>query len=184
MSEDPFAQPASKLGASGIGVAAAPTGGMGLALGANGKLDGSLLASASVALAALAAPAFTAYTPAWTATGTAPALGNGTLSGSYYQIGKLVVCRIALTMGSTTTFGTGTYLFSLPVNQVASIHTGTVYANDLSAVAVYFGFALYNAASTILCGTPAQPSPAYTPTVPFTWASGDDLRIDYIYEAA
>lgn len=59
--------------------------------------------------------AWDSYTPAWTSTGTAPALGNGTLTGFYKQVGKTVHVRIVLTLGSTSTVGTGTYRLSLPV---------------------------------------------------------------------
>ena len=57
-----------------------------------------------------------AYTPTWTSAGTAPVLGNGTLIGAYIQIEHFVVARVTLTMGSTTTYGTGNYYFSLPVS--------------------------------------------------------------------
>ncbi len=58
--------------------------------------------------------AWTAYTPTWTSSGTAPAIGNGSIVGAYMQVGKTFDFRIALTAGSTTTFGTGQYSFSLP----------------------------------------------------------------------
>lgn len=59
------------------------------------------------------------YTPTWSSAGTQPALGNGTLTGRYVQIGKLVVAELLLVAGSTTTFGTGIYTFSLPVTSLA-----------------------------------------------------------------
>ena len=54
------------------------------------------------------------YTVSWTAATTNPSIGNGTLSGRYTQIGKTVIGSISLTMGSTTTYGTGAWSFSLP----------------------------------------------------------------------
>lgn len=57
----------------------------------------------------------TSYNPTWTSSGTQPAIGNGSLTGSYLQAGKLAKVRIVLLAGSTTTFGTGLYTFSLPI---------------------------------------------------------------------
>ncbi len=54
------------------------------------------------------------YTPTWTAQSANPSLGNGTLVGSYFQKGLLVDVFLNLTIGSTTTLGTGLWLFSLP----------------------------------------------------------------------
>jgi hypothetical protein len=52
----------------------------------------------------------------WTATTTNPTIGNGTLTGRYIQLGKLVIYRIYLVGGTTTTLGTGpAYFITLPV---------------------------------------------------------------------
>lgn len=57
----------------------------------------------------------TDYTPAWTATVTNPAIGNGTLTGRYRLIGgDLMYVTISLVPGSTTTLGSGNYSWSLP----------------------------------------------------------------------
>jgi hypothetical protein len=58
--------------------------------------------------------AWTSYTPAWTSSGTAPALGNGTIVGYYAKVGRLVTVKIEMNSGSTTTFGSGYYSWSLP----------------------------------------------------------------------
>lgn len=60
--------------------------------------------------------AWVAFTPTWTSTGAAPSLGNGTLVGRYKSVGKTTHFRLRLDVGSTTTLGTGNYLFGgLPV---------------------------------------------------------------------
>jgi len=56
---------------------------------------------------------WTSYTPAWTAT-TDPVLGNGTILGRYMKIGRTVTATVFLTCGSTTTYGSGAWNFSLP----------------------------------------------------------------------
>jgi hypothetical protein len=79
--------------------------------------------------------AWTSYTAAWAASGTAPSLGNGTLIGSYSKLGRTVHVRIELFGGSGTTWGSGTYSLSLPFTaNVAGVpsgqfaHVGTILA--------------------------------------------------------
>jgi hypothetical protein len=54
------------------------------------------------------------YTPVWGSTGTAPAIGNGGLVGWYKLVGKTCTALWELTIGTTTTFGTGTYTWTVP----------------------------------------------------------------------
>lgn len=62
------------------------------------------------------ASAWTAFTPTWTAATTNPVIGNGTLSGRFKQVGKIVFFRVKILAGSTTTYGTGVYTVgALPV---------------------------------------------------------------------
>lgn len=59
---------------------------------------------------------WTSYTPTWTADGgTAPNLSNGTLTGLYVQSGKVVTTMGRLVIGSTTSGGSGSWSFALPV---------------------------------------------------------------------
>lgn len=60
-------------------------------------------------------PAWTSWTMAWTAATTNPTIGNGTITGRYIQLGKLVVATARISQGTTTSFGSGAYSFSLPV---------------------------------------------------------------------
>lgn len=61
------------------------------------------------------------YTPAWTTSGVAPVLGNGTLTGGYVRTGSVVVATINLVIGSTTTFGTNAWKFSLPFTNAGTL---------------------------------------------------------------
>src|SRR5262245_26789338 len=63
-------------------------------------------------LNAIVTPA--SFTPTWGNTGTANSLGKGSISGSYITAGKLVIFRILLTWGSTTSSGSGNWTFTLP----------------------------------------------------------------------
>ncbi|MFI6440472.1 hypothetical protein [Streptomyces sp. NPDC050759] len=63
----------------------------------------------------IAMGAWNTYTPTWTAATTAPAIGNGTLTGKYAVVGKVCHFTALVAFGSTTTFGSGAYSFGLPV---------------------------------------------------------------------
>src|SRR5262249_46524474 len=90
---------------------------------------------------------WTSYTPVWSSSGTQAVLNNGTLTGEFMQVGDLVLVRIVLTMGSTTTFGTSTYRLSLPVApEVDQVIPGIL--NDSSAIDRYSANAWIIAATT------------------------------------
>lgn len=132
------------------------------------------------------ASAWTSYTPSWTSTGTAPAIGNGTLEGAYQQIGRTVNWRLRFQAGSTSTYGTGTYRWSLPVTAAAgAVVLGQGYAYDAStdAIAVFSGQASTSTTVTVL-RTGSTGTYAYDKSIPWTWASGDQLFIGGAYEAA
>jgi microcystin-dependent protein len=124
-----------------------------------------------------------AYTPTWTGSGSNPAIGNGTLSGRYKQDGQTVFVDIYVVMGSTTTFGTGNYAFALPVTAVDT--NGHV----LQATLFDAGTALYQRpvaldSATVLAVKDLPGGGSITPTVPFTWAATDQIRISGTYIAA
>jgi hypothetical protein len=84
----------------------------------------------------------TAYTPTWgVESGTAPTLGNGSLTGFYTRVGDLVFFQIGLVFGSTTTAGVGTYTFGLPfaMSNSAKGITGSTQVLD-TGVAWYRGY--------------------------------------------
>jgi hypothetical protein len=126
--------------------------------------------------------AWTAYSPSWTSTGTAPVLGNGTLTGSYLRIGHTIFYKIRLTAGSTTTFGTLTYQLSLPVaaaNVTAYDDLGGVVANIAAVKYAGAAFVATSIQVQILFG-----STIMTPTSPGTFASGNTISVNGSFEAA
>jgi hypothetical protein len=69
--------------------------------------------------------AVTPFAPVLAAAGTSPGLGNGRLTGSYLRQGGQIFFTIELTIGTTTSLGTGELRFALPVPRVsASTMTG------------------------------------------------------------
>lgn len=125
--------------------------------------------------------AWQSYTPSWTSTGTQPVLNNGSLTGSYIELGKLVVARFILIMGSTTTFGTGSYSISLPFAEdlTYSYASGNANAFDANTSSLYAGHWRALAFTTL-----AAPVGYYSDTVPFTWAVDDALLGIISYQVA
>ena len=130
------------------------------------------------------------WTSTWSASGTAPSIGNGSLAGSYQQIGKLVIATFRFAPGTTTTFGTGQYSWSLPVT-AQSANVTAAYANVFDASFGTFGGGCHLTSTTAFSvwfdNAPAYPgAPSYVcgQTSPMTWVNGDYLEATLVYEAA
>lgn len=134
-------------------------------------------------------PAWTAYTPTWTGNTTNPVINNGTIVGAYKRSGKEIVFRAEITMGSTTTYGSGQYKISLPV---AAKTTQTQFCNshifDTSTGFRWFGQAELSAGTTAALltyiGTADGSYRTISSNQPITLATGDKLSIWGTYEAA
>lgn len=122
------------------------------------------------------------YTPVWVSSGTQPSLGNGSLTGNYVQVGKLVQGLITLAAGSTTTFGTGAYTFSIPLVAIGPGLTPVGIATGIDAgIASYGGTAELISSTTIQLATQASPQAAFSGTVPWMMGSGDEIVINFCY---
>jgi len=146
-----------------LDLSAAATVGSSILPVANGGTNASTASAARTSLSAAASgsnsditaltglPSWTSYTPTWTTSGTAPSLGNGTLTGGYLAIGKILFFRIQFQPGSTTTFGSGGYSFALPpgFTAVASAQQ-TVSGSFNSAGNVYAAVGLISASGTTI----------------------------------
>lgn len=133
--------------------------------------------------------AWNTYTPSWTGTGgTSPTLGNGQITGRWCRDGRLIRLHITIQMGSTTNFGTGFWLLSLPVaNRTApsvDFTSGTCVAWDNSASSISPGFCQFNGQSLANIGMQTPAGAFYNATTPITWAQSDVLTVDISYEAA
>lgn len=120
------------------------------------------------------------FTPTWTSTGTAPDFGNADVRCSYTRDGDLITATYFIVFGSTTTFGTGTWRFSLPVSRVTGITTDYVGAAQGRN-------ALLSARTLAYSGLPNQlqlttsAGNAVDATNPGAWASGDILMMTLQY---
>lgn len=130
--------------------------------------------------------AWPSYTPVWTASGTAPAIGNGSIVGAYMKIGRRVDFRIVMTTGSTSTYGTGNYFWSLPVTANAVfagvIPVGRAAILDTSAGTRFFRD-IDSFGTGIVIGF-TEAGATITQTAPMTWATGDQIAIAGTYESA
>ena len=129
--------------------------------------------------------AWTTYTS--TLSGTGWAIGDGTITAKYAQIGKTVHFRTSATFGSTSTYGASAApRLSLPVANAANLTiNGKAIVNR--AGAVYYMWHANGLTSTTVQpfmtdanGLVSNP----TATSPFTWVAGDVLTIVGSYEAA
>lgn len=130
------------------------------------------------------------WTPTWSTTGTAPSVGNGTFTCSYTQIGKTVHYRMHFVMGSTTTYGTGTWLFSLPVTPKtlptdATIDcTGQVQDFGTSSLPVLTGRLSGSSVVPMVPTSSGNVILAFVTSVFYAWAVNDFISIAGSYEAA
>ena len=124
------------------------------------------------------------FTPVWTGSGTNPVINNGTLSGQFIMIGRQVTYAILINMGSTTTYGTGEWSFTLPVaaNVSVVLYSGTAKLLD-SSTAHYGVIAHISTANQLQLFNAASGGGAMSATVPFTWAVNDQLRSTITYFA-
>lgn len=128
-------------------------------------------------------------TDTWTCTlgGTGWAVGNGTISTGYTQVGKSVWFNVTFTTGSTTSYGTGSLTLSLPVTP-KSTHMAVARYFDTSAGATYGAEALIltngTAVPIVTPATAGGSSRGITGTVPVTGATGDSITVTGWYEAA
>ena len=116
-----------------------------------------------------------AYTPTLVGTGS-PALGNGTLTGKVSRQGRQWTAAAELVVGSTTTLGSA-FGISAP-HKAATTVQGVARLTD-TGTGSYSGVAeVATGASQINVYAGSEPiSGTLTPTAPFTWATGDILRV-------
>ncbi|MFI8104698.1 hypothetical protein [Streptomyces sp. NPDC086023] len=136
---------------------------------------------------------WTPYTTTWTGSVSNPAIGNGTMEAEYALCGGVCFVRVSVEMGSTTTYGSGQYKWTLPF-QAATLATtklgyiGSAYCTD-AGVAYYAGitraiggesFMIAISPTTSTGSTPAE----WNPVRPFTFASGDAINLFLAYKPA
>lgn len=131
--------------------------------------------------------AWISYSPIWSSSGTQPVQNNGTLTGNYRQIGKIAFVRVVLTIGSTTTIGSGVYRFSLPASAAPKVNSllPALFVDQSD------GARLYPCTVRVIAATStgdnmriavAGNAASLGATVPAVPATGDVIIIDGSYE--
>tara|TARA_R110000822_G_scaffold3471_1_gene15200 strand:+ start:229 stop:693 length:465 start_codon:yes stop_codon:yes gene_type:complete len=132
-----------------------------------------------------------ASTASYTPTSTGVTIGNGTLTGNFGRINKLIYGSVKLALGSTTAI-TGIVTFSLPVTAAtnsAGLLMGNGYYYDNSSGETYVGTSFRTNATTL---TPFVTYAAFAyavrslinATTPVVYAAGDEITYEFMYEAA
>lgn len=120
----------------------------------------------------------------WEGTTTDPVIGNGVLTSSIIRKGRMVTVSINVTMGTTTTFGTGTYFFQLPaaytnlvaiqsaMGQALFQDTGTTFRVGASRINTGQNtIQMFTEGGTNVVG----------PAIPFTWQQTDVMWVTISY---
>ncbi|WP_327160561.1 hypothetical protein [Streptomyces zaomyceticus] len=131
--------------------------------------------------------AWVTYTPSWTAS-VNPSLGNGSVVGRYKKVGRKVDFQIDLTMGSTTTYGTGAWSLTLPFTAASSSGSRVGVAQALGGSRFGGQVIVSPGANGVGAFFPASAAvsnySSAAAAVPFAWANGNELRITGVYESA
>jgi hypothetical protein len=130
--------------------------------------------------------AWLTFTP--TISGTGWALGNATAAGIYVKQGKVIHFNLILVFGSTSTYGAGNLSVNLPV---AALSTGSTRVNhiarysDDSAGQTFAGMGAVTSTTAVeMRYVSSGLMVNIINTVPFTWGTGDALRMNGTYQSA
>lgn len=120
------------------------------------------------------------YTPTLTSSNGDATLGDGTITGAWSRSGAVVTAVIDLTLGSTTSFGTGGIRLSLPKASTVTVQVGAAYALDASTGIPYVLAAIVASGQSYATFRANGGGPVAA-TVPFTWTTSDTLRATISY---
>jgi len=133
---------------------------------------------------------WTSFSGTWTAVSVNPAIGNGTLSANWRRRGDTAEVTYLITMGSTSTYGTGDWIFTLPtgitVNTTklqGSSSTNTIIGSGGAVQGAYHSIiALYDTTTQFRAAADNQAG-RLTASSPEAWGAGQTLQITAIIPA-
>ena len=154
---------------------------------ADGTNTTQLATTAFVTAGITAVGGSTSFTPSITNL----TIGNGTRTGTYVQVGKIVYFQMNVTFGSTTTL-TGNADLTLPVAPTGRTTFDTIAATcnfvDVSPTGIYLGYPIIVGSTIRLLATLTNSTYAVQSdigaAVPFTWTTGDFISVSGIYQVA
>lgn len=120
---------------------------------------------------------------------TGGVVGNGTLTGTYVKIGKMVFGQLKYLLGSTSTVGTN-IAFSAPVTgkiNDATFPVGQVYDN--AGGIQHWGIVRLDSTNALtpvwlVTSTAYGEAVGSSSTIPSTWANTQSMFLSFTYEAA
>lgn len=128
------------------------------------------------------------YTPAWTSSGSAPSIGNGTLAGYYVKIGQMVWATVTLVFGNTSSAGTGVYSFTLPFTGMTLTSgvriVGDAIIYDDSATTPYIGAASFGSGATTFTIQTHSNTTMVGAASPMAFTTLDYIQITIVYRAS
>lgn len=132
----------------------------------------------------------TVYVPTWASAGpTQPAIGNGTLSGRYVNLGKIGFLQITVKCGTTTVTGGADYQFGLPngwtsaANPVGSVVVGAAIMFDTSTNTYWTGGVIMPPSSTHLSLVTSGSTNLVGAATPIgDFSNGDTLTLESCFE--
>ena len=158
----------------------------------NTQIKSSEVNANFAAIASGAEVANVAWT-SWVPTATGITIGNGSLASSYIQVGKIIIARFSMVLGTTSAVS-ASFTFTYPVAPSANQYgnttgIGTAYIN--CGGTAYLGIVRTNGATTFaiesMLANATYVSPSATGLgVPGTWAanSSNNISAVLVYEAA
>lgn len=125
----------------------------------------------------------------WASDGTQPDIGNGVIYGKYCKIGKVCIFKWKLIFGTTTTFGSGSFLIQLPFAPQLNV-SPLVQFSDLAGVvsgtepgvAFYTGATAWSNIGSYIYIFSHGSGTGWGGTNPTTWASGGRMNGQITYE--
>jgi hypothetical protein len=126
----------------------------------------------------------TTYTPTFTNL----TVGNGTLTAEYFRVQNVVSVTVAVVFGSTTSIS-GDVTVTLPIARAGGqgLRLATAQYNDPGVQnfngTVFFSTSVLTSCNPRTLGTNNNIG-FLSSTVPFTWATGDNLHFSAQYEVA
>lgn len=115
------------------------------------------------------------FTPTWSTSATQPSFGNADVRARYVVDGRTCKVRVYISFGSTSTFGTAVWRFSIPIASLTtSYFTGSAYLGDRAGIFLVkptdgYGILILPAGG------------GASSTTPITWTSGSILSFEYEY---
>lgn len=114
------------------------------------------------------------FTPVWSSSGTAPAIGNGSIIGYERRVGSDVEFNIKILSGTTTTYGSGTWFFGLPKK------IGTQNLGSAGSIKVYNNASPFNTYLGVVIGGPGASSSIAAGPTGANWGQGTPTTLTAI----